>query len=122
MPIYIENPKDSELYQLIERKNRVISHTILDYIGHGNEWLVLESIGIDELDAKVKELEEQIRKLLISQQPDKEVEEKDFKGYRSYEFYVEGRECIVVEPKVLKEGGLWVWRAEFFDAFSYVDI
>ncbi|WP_063510446.1 alpha/beta fold hydrolase [Paenibacillus gorillae] len=45
-----------------------------------------------------------------------------WKGYERYDFTVNGREALVVSPKEAAPGNPWVWRAEFFDAFSQVDM
>lgn len=45
----------------------------------------------------------------------------DWNGYQRRDFRLDGRDCIVVEPKVPYPGKPWVWRAEFFGAFDYAD-
>jgi pimeloyl-ACP methyl ester carboxylesterase len=45
----------------------------------------------------------------------------EFKGCKRHNFTVNGREALVVEPNNPTEGRPWVWRTEFFDAFSQVD-
>jgi pimeloyl-ACP methyl ester carboxylesterase len=46
----------------------------------------------------------------------------DWKGYERHDFLVDGREALVVRPKIALDGNPWVWRAEFFDAFPAVDM
>lgn len=46
----------------------------------------------------------------------------DFHGYKSVEFELEGRACIVVCPKEVAEGKPWLWRARFWDHEPQTDI
>jgi pimeloyl-ACP methyl ester carboxylesterase len=45
-----------------------------------------------------------------------------WKGYNRYDFYLNGREAILIEPEEAAAGRPWIWRAEFFDAFAQVDM
>lgn len=121
-PNYVEHPDECEIYQLIEEKNKLISHTLLAYIGHENKWLELEPVKIEELALEVQVREKNIINKLLEEKPEQKIEEGEFRGYKSYRFYVEGRECVVVEPIRDERKKPWVWRMEFFDAFSYVDM
>jgi len=40
------------------------------------------------------------------------------RGYKQYEFKIDGCKAILLEPKVPLEGKPWLWRAEFFEAFQ----
>lgn len=122
VPEYVEYPEQNVLYKLIEYKNYLISDTLLEDIGHGNEALVLQSVGIENLQSKVEAVQIQINELLLQEQPCEAIETITFKGYKGYQFYSKGRECILIEPKVPTKMRHWVWRAEFFDAFSYADM
>ncbi len=46
----------------------------------------------------------------------------DFHGFNRIDFEVDGRKCILVEPKEPNAGRLWVWRARFFGHEPQVDI
>jgi lysophospholipase L1-like esterase/pimeloyl-ACP methyl ester carboxylesterase len=46
----------------------------------------------------------------------------NWKGYRRHDFYLNGREAILIEPKSAAPGNPWIWRTEFFDAFPYADM
>lgn len=39
-----------------------------------------------------------------------------------YDFYFDGRESIIIAPEKPASGNPWIWRAEFFDAFSFADM
>lgn len=45
----------------------------------------------------------------------------DWFGYKEYKFTVDGRESLIVCPEHPLDGNPWVWRAEFFSAFDWVD-
>tara|TARA_R110002096_G_scaffold16106_11_gene55018 strand:+ start:5715 stop:6500 length:786 start_codon:yes stop_codon:yes gene_type:complete len=46
----------------------------------------------------------------------------DFHGFTRTDFEVDGRKCILVEPKEANAGRLWVWRARFFGHEPQADI
>jgi pimeloyl-ACP methyl ester carboxylesterase len=50
------------------------------------------------------------------------MEKSLWKGYIRYDFTVNGREGLLIIPKISSEGNPWIWRAEFFDAFPQVDL
>lgn len=45
-----------------------------------------------------------------------------WKGFKRYDFTVDGRDGLVVVPETAADGNPWVWRAEFFDAFAMADM
>ena len=45
----------------------------------------------------------------------------EWEGHRRRDFKLDGYDCILVEPRTVFPGKPWVWRAEFFGAFDYVD-
>ncbi|MGL4737802.1 MAG: prolyl oligopeptidase family serine peptidase [Cellulosilyticaceae bacterium] len=122
IPSYVEAPETSELYQLICHKNRLVSDALLAYIGHGNALLELQVVPFDELAMRVDTLQQQITQWMAMHQPQADVELVTFKGYEALLFHVKGRECILVKPHEARVDRPWVWRAEFFDAFSTVDM
>lgn len=48
-------------------------------------------------------------------------EKSAWKGHRRFDFTVADRPVIVVAPEKPADGHPWLWRAEFFGAFSTVD-
>jgi hypothetical protein len=42
--------------------------------------------------------------------------------YEREDFNLNGRNGLIVKPKKVMEGVPWIWRAEFFDAFSFADM
>lgn len=114
--------EESKIYSLIEQKNQMISHTLLHHIGHGNAWLELNPVAIEDLEEKVKEIEQEIKHQLLIEQLDQEIKETQFREYKCYQFYVQGRECRLIEPRIKSREKNWVWRTEFFYAFNYADM
>lgn len=45
----------------------------------------------------------------------------DWNGYAREDFKLDQYDCILVIPSEVYPGAPWVWRAEFFGAFDYVD-
>jgi pimeloyl-ACP methyl ester carboxylesterase len=43
-------------------------------------------------------------------------------GFHREDFQVDGRACIVVQPRVALPSRPWIWRTEFFGAFPSVDL
>ncbi len=46
----------------------------------------------------------------------------DFHGFTRTDFQVDGRNCILVEPKTAAPGRPWIWRARFFGHEPQADV
>jgi pimeloyl-ACP methyl ester carboxylesterase len=46
----------------------------------------------------------------------------DYKGYLRYDFYLNGREGVLICPKKPVKETKWVWRTEFLGAFDQADM
>lgn len=46
----------------------------------------------------------------------------EWKVYTRYDFEIENRKGLVIVPPAAAEGNPWVWRAEYFDIYSQVDL
>lgn len=55
-------------------------------------------------------------------QSETEINVSDWNGYKTYNFQVDGRQCLLVVPKTPLKGNPWIWRTEFFGAFPEADI
>jgi len=49
-------------------------------------------------------------------------EKSQWNGYDRYDFAVDGRDCLVVGPKVSAPGKPWIWRMEFFGHEPQADV
>jgi len=58
----------------------------------------------------------------VQVQGETKVETTDWNGYKTYNFQVDGRQCLLVAPKTPLRGNPWIWRTEFFGAFPEADI
>ncbi len=50
------------------------------------------------------------------------MEKSEWKVYTRYDFTVEGRNGLIIVPPSAAEGNPWIWRAEYFDIYSQVDM
>jgi pimeloyl-ACP methyl ester carboxylesterase len=46
----------------------------------------------------------------------------EWRGYPRLDFFVAGRPCLLVAPKVAAPGRPWIWRMEFFDHEPQTDV
>jgi len=46
----------------------------------------------------------------------------NWQGYRCENFTSDGRDCVLVQPKVQMRPKTWIWRTEFFGAFPSLDL
>lgn len=49
-------------------------------------------------------------------------EKGEYQGFVRWDFTVDGRDCILIEPRSPTEGFRWIWKAEFFQAFPKFDL
>ena len=47
--------------------------------------------------------------------------ENTWRGFPREDFEFQGHACVLAHPHEPRPGRLWVWRAEFFDAFAQAD-
>jgi pimeloyl-ACP methyl ester carboxylesterase len=50
------------------------------------------------------------------------MKQSTWKVYTRYDFTVEGRDGLVIAPPSAAAGRPWIWRAEYFDIYSQVDM
>lgn len=48
--------------------------------------------------------------------------QSEWNGYTRYDFEVDGRKCVVVEPKLAADDRPWIWRARFFGHEPQTDL
>jgi hypothetical protein len=53
---------------------------------------------------------------------EKHMNKSEWKVYTRYDFTVEGRDGLVIVPPTAAPGNPWIWRAEYFDIYSQVDM
>ncbi len=114
-PGYVDNPSTNEIFLELWRNNKMLSDHWREHFS-GNE----TAMPLDEAMERYSATKETIAELV--QSAPKPVEISNYKGYKRYDFNINGRECILVEPKTPKGEGQWIWRTEFFGEFDYADM
>lgn len=108
-------------FELTMKRHRILSSAWKEYVGHTNPNKV-EALPINEAIAAAAQLDIEINEAILSQEESFKDKISNWKSYRRHDFYLNGREAILVEPKSAAAGNPWIWRTEFFDAFSYADM
>ncbi|SEB81439.1 GDSL-type esterase/lipase family protein [Paenibacillus sp. GP183] len=120
IPEYVEHPEQSEIFALVLERHLLLSSAWKEHVGHSNPNKA-EALLLDQALIRGEEIAAQIRER-AAQEDRHSMKASVWKGYERIDFYLEGREGIVILPKFFAEGRPWVWRAEFFDAFATVDM
>lgn len=121
MPEYVLQPDTSVLFSAVLQRHRLLSSAWKEHVGHTNP----NKVEALPLELALKEGE--VLKNLVFSLADRPENKNNsrtssWKGYERIDFMLEGREGLIVFPKTFAEGRPWIWRAEFFDAFSYADM
>jgi len=115
---------DSELpewFALALKRHRLLSSAWKEHVGHTNPNKA-EALPLAEAQRQADALDEQIRRLAALDLQENGVRKSEWKGCERTDFFVDGREAIVIAPKRAAAGRPWIWRTEFFDAFAYADM
>lgn len=120
-PKYLLEGEQNKAFKLTMERHRIFSAAWKEYVGHTNPFKA-EALPIDEAIIVVKELDEKIESALKVERESNDTEISSWNGYIRRDFYVNGREAILIEPSEKADGCPWIWRTEFFDAFSYADM
>lgn len=118
VPKYVENPSTNEVFLYLWKNNKLLSDSWREHIGHDNINKD-KALPISEAMDAYTSTKETIAELI--QAAPKPVEVSNYHGHKRYDFNINGRECILIEPKMPKGNGEWIWRTEFFGAFDYAD-
>ncbi|MDQ1912547.1 alpha/beta fold hydrolase [Paenibacillus sp. GD4] len=124
IPDYVNEPNTVPWFRKTIERHRLLSTAWKEHVGHSH---------VNKADAKplpeALMLGERLRKE-IAAAACFELEKNgltqpmttDWHGYTQYQFYLSGREALVVAPKQEAAGRPWVWRTEFFGAFATADL
>ena len=118
-PSYVDNPSTNEIFLILWKNNKMVSDAWKEHIGHENA-VKAKTVSVEEAMDSYAQTKETIGELI--QAAPKPLEVSNFKGYKRYDFNINGRECIIIEPKTPKGDGEWIWRTEFFGAFDMADM
>ncbi|RKN80503.1 GDSL-type esterase/lipase family protein [Paenibacillus ginsengarvi] len=105
----------------LRERNILLHEAWKEHVGHANPNKA-KALPLEEAIRKGDELAEAIRTTIMEQANDcGEETVSQWNGYVRADFYVSGREALVIAPEQAAPGVPWVWRTEFFDAFAYAD-
>jgi lysophospholipase L1-like esterase/pimeloyl-ACP methyl ester carboxylesterase len=121
IPEYVEQPEQSDIFPLVLERHLLLSSAWKEHVGHSN-LSKAEALSLDQALIRGEEIAAQIRERIVQTGDRHSTKASIWKGYERIDFYLDGREGIIILPKFFAEGRPWVWRAEFFDAFSTVDM
>jgi pimeloyl-ACP methyl ester carboxylesterase/lysophospholipase L1-like esterase len=123
VPEYVDNTEAVPWIPGLLQRHRLLSAAWKEHVGHTNpnkaEVLpLMEALRRGEF----------LRREIISEASSApgigksvNLQTSDWNGYERFDFYLDGREAIVVAPKQAASGRPWLWRTEFFGAFDYAD-
>lgn len=121
MPDYVNRSGASEFFPIVLERHQLLSQAWREHVGHQNPNKA-QVLPLNEALLKSATMMKQIKAAVHTMDIRQTSVTSIWKGYEREDFYVNGREAILVKPKTVAEGKPWIWRAEFFDAFAYVDM
>lgn len=124
-PEFAKTPASILWFELVLKRHRLLSAGWKEHVGHSNpdkaDALPLYK-AIEQADSLRSQIVEVTRFNVESLFMPYDMRESDWNGYVRTDFYVRGREAIVVAPKAAAPGRPWIWRTEFFDCFANADL
>lgn len=109
-----------QLFQMIYERDVLIHHYEVEQIGHDNPFK-LDYLPSNQLKEILEEYEQKIKDYIQSKDSLQELD-TEWYGFQRKILFFEGYEVTVVIPTHPKEGNPWIWRTEFFGAFSMADL
>jgi lysophospholipase L1-like esterase len=120
-PDYVDHPESSPLFQTVMLRHRLLSSAWKEHVGHTNP-SKSDASPLALALVKGEELVSELRKIAVEAKGNPFIKHSIWRGYERIDFMLEGREGLLIFPKKSADGKPWLWRAEFFDAFSYPDM
>ncbi|WP_167859343.1 SGNH/GDSL hydrolase family protein [Paenibacillus cymbidii] len=118
-PEYVEGEDATGFFPLVMERHRLLSAAWKEHVGHSNPNKT-DALPLAEAEARADAIDEQLR-LLQAKHDTAQERVTDSDGYNKVEFYLHGRECILIRPKQAAPGNPWLWRAEFLTDFNQSD-
>jgi pimeloyl-ACP methyl ester carboxylesterase len=119
-PDYVEHPEHSAYFKLILERHRLLSSAWKEHIGHTNPTKA-DALPLKEALVRSSEIEQEIKRELAKESDPHMEHISHWNGYKQKDFYLNGREGIVICPEAPAAGSPYIWRAEFLHAFDYAD-
>ncbi|MDF2726246.1 MAG: hypothetical protein K0Q59_5924, partial [Paenibacillus sp.] len=113
-PDYVGKPGESRFFKLVEA--RCLRHTAAwrAHIANPDSPLQEELQRCRDMEAAIQAEVDRPEDAVLERQ-------SEWNGHTKYDFYVNGREAVLLCPKTPAKGNPWVWRAEFLFAFDQAD-
>ncbi|MBM7565895.1 SGNH/GDSL hydrolase family protein [Paenibacillus sacheonensis] len=120
IPAWIEHPESSEYYRLIGERRQWLDAAWREHVGHTNPNKA-KTPGLVAAREQAQRLMVSIREAADREGGETSLAVSAWSGAKRMDFYLDGRECILVAPHEPAKEKPWVWRTEFFDAFAEAD-
>lgn len=118
VPFYVQKSGPGDFFNLLWFENEMISNAWREEIGHTNPNKELHALSVEQAYAKSNR--QQI--IDLARKDARRISESKWKGYRRLDFYLDGREGVLIVPNQPREDGMWIWRTEFLGAFDTADM
>jgi lysophospholipase L1-like esterase/pimeloyl-ACP methyl ester carboxylesterase len=120
VPDDVDRWDESVAAELIRERHRLLSSAWKEHIGHTNPNKTA-ALPLEEALERSRAIDIRLQEL-FAQQDNTLERTSDWNGYTKIDFYLDGREAIVIRPKRSAAGNPWVWRAEFLYDFNQADV
>ncbi|MDF2922205.1 MAG: alpha/beta hydrolase fold [Paenibacillaceae bacterium] len=123
MPEYVEAPEESAWFELVKKRTLLLAASWKEHVGHTNPNKSQGAVPLAEALVEARLLEKQLAILAADAEDSLLLPRRTVRdGVRTDEFYLNGRECVVLRPETAAPGNPWVWRTEFLYAFNQADM
>ncbi|MFK7694177.1 GDSL-type esterase/lipase family protein [Paenibacillus sp. HJGM_3] len=110
----------AEAAELILQRHRLLSAAWKEHVGHTNPNKA-DALPLDEAIERSQAIDARLHQLYAGEGATLETTD-DWNGYARTDFYLDGRECILIRPAHPAPGNPWIWRAEFLYDFNQADL
>lgn len=120
-PDFVAHPEACPDYLMEQRRHELMSGAWRRHIGH-RPFREEDAPELPKARREAHELTVEIENAIVRTGVRSRCEESRHRGYRRVDFYVCGRESMLMFPEHPCEGDPWLWRTEFFEAFDDADM
>jgi lysophospholipase L1-like esterase/pimeloyl-ACP methyl ester carboxylesterase len=121
IPSHVTDANASERFTAVLTRHRLLSDAWQEHIGHTNPNRK-HALPLSEAIPMGTDAAHAIRSLGRSNDGLYDLRTTEWKGCVRTDFYLQGREGLLISPKRSAPGKPWIWRTEFFDAFAQADM
>ncbi|MDO3411757.1 GDSL-type esterase/lipase family protein [Saccharibacillus sp. CPCC 101409] len=113
--------EDGEFLHLVTERRELLKASWREHVGHSNPYK-LDALPLGEALKRVEELLPAIREAARREGGELDERLSDWNGLVRRDYKLNGRSCLVVEPRTPADGRPWIWRTEFFGDFANADL